>query len=106
MKRVSDQTIVAIEGIGSTIKEVNEIASTIAAAVDEQDSATREIAQSAQTASTSTEGVSGNVHTVLEAANDTGSAATSIQGAIRDLNGQAAEMASQIQGFLKSVRAG
>jgi len=106
MKRVSDQTIVAIEGIGSTIKEVNEIASTIAAAVDEQDSATREIAQSAQTASTSTEGVSGNVHTVLEAANDTGSAATNIQGAIRDLNGQAAEMASQIQGFLKSVRAG
>ena len=105
MKKVSDQTIVAIEGIGTIIREVNEIASTIAGAVDEQDSATREIAQSAQTASSSTAGVTGNVDTVLAAANDTGDAAHDIQDAIRALNGQAEEMASQIEGFLKNVRA-
>ena len=105
MKKVSDQTIVAIEGIGTIIREVNEIASTIAGAVEEQDSATREIAQSAQTASSSAAGVSGNVDTVLAAANDTGDAAHSIQDAIRALNSQAEEMASQIQGFLKTVRA-
>ena len=43
MKRVSDQTIGAIGSIGGTIREVSEIATAIAAAVEEQDAATSEM---------------------------------------------------------------
>ncbi len=106
MKRVSDQTIGAIGSIGGTIREVSEIATAIAAAVEEQDAATSEIARSAQTASANTEGVSSNVATVMEAANDTGAAANQIHGAINELSARADAMAKEIETFLQSIRAG
>ena len=53
--------VTAIGGISDTIREISGIATTIAAAVEEQDSATREIARSVQQAATGTGEVSLNV---------------------------------------------
>ena len=53
--------VVAIGGISDTIREISGIATTIAAAVEQQGSATREIARSVQQASAGTSEVSHNV---------------------------------------------
>ena len=53
--------VTAIGGISDTIREISGIATTIAAAVEEQDLATREIARSVQQAAAGTSEVSVNV---------------------------------------------
>src|SRR5205085_6384788 len=53
--------VTAIDGISDTIREISGIATTIAAAVEQQGSATREIARSVQQAATGTGEVSVNV---------------------------------------------
>ena len=106
MQRVSKSAIEAIQSISKTVSDVNEIATTIAAAVEEQDAATREIARSAQAASGDAEGVSHNVETVKRAANDTGAAASQISSAIGELGAKTEEMAKEMNSFLSRVRAG
>ncbi len=106
MQRVSRSAIEAIQSISKTVGDVNEIATTIAAAVEEQDAATREIARSAQAASGDAEGVSHNVETVKQAANDTGAAASEISSAIGELGAKTEEMAKEMNSFLSRVRAG
>lgn len=44
IQRVATDTVATMQDIGSTISEVNEIAAAIASAVEEQNSATQEIA--------------------------------------------------------------
>lgn len=104
MQRVSKNTVNAIQSIGATIKDVNDIASAISSAVEQQDEATREIARSAQSASGSAGSVSENVSSVQTAANDTGSAASQISAAIEQLSGQADDMVHQLEDFLVRVR--
>ena len=60
--------VTAIGGISDTIREISGIATTIAAAVEEQDSATREIARSVQQAAAGTSDVSANVAGASQAA--------------------------------------
>lgn len=45
MQRATKEPVAAIEGIGGTIVPISEISSWVAAAVEEQDAATREIAR-------------------------------------------------------------
>ena len=70
----------AIEGIGGTIGRINEIATTIASAVEEQGAATQEIARNVQQAARDTE-VSANITGVTQAAGETGAAASQVLGA-------------------------
>ena len=104
MQRVSKDAISAIEKISGTIRSVHDLSSTIASAVEQQDEATREIAQSAQAASGSAGGVTQNVETVHKAANDTGAAAAQISTAIGALGEQTEQMAKEMNSFLTRVR--
>jgi methyl-accepting chemotaxis protein len=71
-------TVGAIEGIVSTIGKINEISASIAAAVEEQDAATQEIARNVEQAAQGTQQVSGNIAGVTTAADETGSAANQV----------------------------
>jgi methyl-accepting chemotaxis protein len=71
-------TVGAIEGIVSTIGKINEISASIAAAVEEQDAATQEIARNVEQAAQGTQQVSGNIAGVTTAADETGSAANRV----------------------------
>ncbi len=55
------EAVQAIESIGGTIGSINEIATVIASAVEEQGSATREIARNVQEAAQGTGEVSSNI---------------------------------------------
>ena len=57
MQGVTEAVVKAIEGIGKTITEVNEIATVIASAVEEQGAATQEIARNVQEAAKGTQEV-------------------------------------------------
>ncbi len=95
----------AIASISKTIGEINGIASTIAAAVEEQSAATKEIARNVEQASTGTQEVTSNITGVSQAANDTGSAASQVLSSARDLAQQSESLKAVVTQFLVNVKA-
>ncbi|MBT7955015.1 MAG: hypothetical protein HN731_07480, partial [Rhodospirillaceae bacterium] len=82
--------VTSIEGITKTINEVNEIATAIAGAVEEQSAATGE--------------VSSNIDGVTKASSETGHSATEVLDAARELSQQSESLGTQVDGFLVEVR--
>ena len=95
----------AIRDIGGTIRQMNEITTTIAAAVEEQNAATAEISRNVAQAAAGTREVSLNVGQVMEASAQTGSAATQVLGAAGELSQQAEMLRSEVERFLAGIRA-
>ena len=105
MQAVTSGAVADIQGIGGTIGEMNEITTTIAAAVEEQSAATAEISRSVGQAAAGTSEVSGNVVQVTEAAAQTGAAATQVLGASGELARQAERLRAEVERFLSGIRA-
>jgi len=106
---VQDETgsaVDAIEKIRSIIGEVNEIATTISSAVEEQGASTQEIARSVQQAAQGTQGVNDSIESVNRAADETGSAAGQMLNASEEMARQAEGLRGEIERFLGEVRAG
>ncbi|WP_299442441.1 methyl-accepting chemotaxis protein [uncultured Rhodospira sp.] len=95
----------AIESISGIIGRINEVTSTIASAVQEQDAATQEIARNVQQASQGTAEVSSTIVGVTEAAREAGSAAENVLQATSSLNEQSTQLKSMVERFLADVRA-
>ena len=95
----------AIQAIATTIISVNEIATAIASAVEQQGAATQEIARNVQEASRGTQEVSTNVAGLTEVASKTGETATMVLSAAKGLSSQSATLGSQIDGFFATIRA-
>ena len=105
---IQDETngaVTAIRGIGGTIRQMNEITTTIAAAVEEQNAATAEISRNVAQAAAGTQEVSLNVGQVMEASAQTGSAATQVLGAASELSQQAEMLRAEVERFLAGIRA-
>ncbi|MBR1086634.1 HAMP domain-containing protein [Bradyrhizobium manausense] len=105
IQTASDQTVTAIRNVADVIAEIDQIGTAIAAAIEEQGSATREISRSVQEAARGTQEVSSNITGVQRAADDTGSAARDVLGAAEQLSTQSRDLASQFDRFLGEVRA-
>ncbi len=107
IERVQMQTtaaVDAIEGISHVIGDVRDITVSIAAAVDEQSSATNEIARSVEQASGGTTTVSRNINGVRDAAAQTDKAAAQIEASATDLAGQAKRLQDEVADYLSHVR--
>ena len=94
----------AIEGIFNRIAEIDQIATTIASAIEEQGSATQEIARNVEQAAAGTQEVSSNIQGVSKAAGETGSVSTQVLQAARDLAGQSDHLRKEVDGFLSDVK--
>ncbi len=94
-----------INAIGETIEKINEISSTISAAVEQQSAATQEIARNVQQVAASSDEVASNITDVSNAASETGKAAGEVKDASTDLADQSETLRSEVDGFLKNVRA-
>jgi methyl-accepting chemotaxis protein len=101
----SDETVAAIRSVVDVITEINQIGSAIASAIEEQGSATKEIARNVQQAAQGTQEVTSNISGVQQAADNTGAAATQVLGAAEQLSRQSNDLASQVDRFLADVRA-
>ena len=105
MQNVTTEAVQAIEGIGRTIGAINEITSAISVAVEQQGSATQEIARNVQEAALGTGQVSSNIAAVNHAAEKTGSASNGVLASAEQLSQQAAALRTDVDRFLANIRA-
>ena len=105
IQKVAGDAIDAIKGIGSIIGEVNEVATAIAAAVQEQGAATQEITRSTQYAAQGTKNVSDNITGVKTDADAAAAAAENVKTASETLETQSRQLGSQVTDFLGKIRA-
>jgi methyl-accepting chemotaxis protein len=105
MQQVTTSAVGAIQGIGRIIGEINDVTTTIAAAVEEQGAATREIARNIQHAAGGTSEVSSNIVGVSTASAEAGAAAGEVLSASDALRREADMLRGEIDAFLNNMRA-
>jgi methyl-accepting chemotaxis protein len=105
IQKVAGEAIDAIKSIGGIIGEVNEVATAIAAAVQEQGAATQEISRSTQHAAHGTKNVSDNITGVKADADAAAAAADNVSLASQTLETQSQQLGSQVTQFLGKIRA-
>ncbi|TCU65458.1 methyl-accepting chemotaxis protein [Bradyrhizobium sp. R2.2-H] len=105
MQSVTTSAVGAIQGIGRIIGEINDVTTTIAAAVEEQGAATREIARNIQHAAGGTSEVSSNIVGVSTASAEAGAAAGDVLSASDALRREADMLRGEIDAFLNDMRA-
>jgi methyl-accepting chemotaxis protein len=105
IQNATAQSVGAIKEIGDTIGRMSEIASAIAAAVEQQGAATQEISRNIQQAALGTTEVSSNVTDVQRGASETGSASTQVHSAAKSLSCESNRLKLEVSKFLESVRA-
>jgi methyl-accepting chemotaxis protein len=98
-------SVAAIKEIGDTINRISEISSTIAAAMEEQGNANREISRNVQHAATGTMQVSSNITDVRRGAGDTGTASARVLTAAKTLSNDSGRLKHEVGKFLESLRA-
>ncbi len=95
----------AIRGIDGTIMEINTIATTIAAAVEEQSAATGEISRNIQGVSTASAQVSQSIAGVTATAGESNAASALVLAAASELSRQAELLRREMDGFVADIRA-
>jgi len=94
----------AIQSIGSTIGEMNDISISIAGAMTQQDQATVEIAQSIAQTSNGTNEVTAHIAEVRESAQRTGKTAGTVTSVAENLNAKASQLERVVEEFLAGIR--
>jgi methyl-accepting chemotaxis protein len=94
----------AIDGISDTIREISGVATSIAAAVEQQNAATRDIARTVQQVAAGTSEVSHNVAGASEAAHQSRALADNVLVASGDLGQHAAALFKSVDTFLAGLR--
>ncbi|MCW2235460.1 methyl-accepting chemotaxis protein [Azospirillum canadense] len=105
IQTVTGEAVGEIQGVTQVIVRVNEIATSIASAVEEQGAATREISRSVQEAASGTQEVSANISGVTGAATQSGETARDVLEMSRQLGHQLDTLHRQVGGFLEQLRA-
>ncbi|MDV6331199.1 PAS domain-containing methyl-accepting chemotaxis protein [Asticcacaulis sp. 201] len=101
----TESAVSAIGSISQTIRRIDDAASSISAAVEQQGAATLAIVNSVSEASRGTTEVTSNMGDVSRAAEDTGVAANQVLSASSELSQQAERLRTDVETFLQNVRA-
>jgi methyl-accepting chemotaxis protein len=105
IQSATGQAVSAIGGITTRIRDIDNVAAGIAAAVEQQGAATREIVRNVAQASAGASAVTGNIAGVAGAAEETGAAAMQVLGAAGELSRQSEQLRGEVARFLATVRA-
>ena len=105
IQQLAGEAIDAIKSIGGIIGEVNEVATAIATAVQQQGAATQEITRSTQYAAQGTKNVSDNIMGVKTDADAAAAAADDVKHASETLETQSQQLGNQVTQFLGKIRA-
>ncbi|MGJ4932050.1 methyl-accepting chemotaxis protein [Bradyrhizobium sp. HKCCYLS2038] len=105
IQAATQESVVAIKDISTTIERLSEISSTIAAAVEQQGAATQEISRNIQEASRGTSEVNTNIVDVQRGASQTGSASGGVLSAAQSLSQESDRLRQEVSRFLDNVRA-
>jgi len=105
MQTATQDSVNAINEIMGTICCISEIATVIAAAVEQQGAATQAISQSVQQVADGTATVAANVTEVSCGASKTGSASAQVHTSAQALSKESAHLRAEVGKFLSTVRA-
>ena len=105
MQGATDDTVAAIREIGTIVGQFTEIATTIAAAVEQQGAATREIARNVQEAAQGTITVSQSAGAVRQDVGEAGQEANAVRDTANGLSSEATKLSNQVERFITAVRA-
>ncbi|MSO99177.1 MAG: methyl-accepting chemotaxis protein [Rhodospirillaceae bacterium] len=97
-------SVAAIEQIFKRIGEIDQISTSIGAAIEEQAAATAEIARNAEQASGGTQQVSSNISSVTSSAQETGQVSGQVLAAAKDLAKQSDALRAEVDQFLGSIK--
>ncbi|MEP3304335.1 MAG: methyl-accepting chemotaxis protein [Roseibium sp.] len=106
MQDTTGASVTALRSIASEVAELENVAVSIASAVDEQSMAGGDLARSIEMAARGTEEVAGHTEEVQQLSVSTGAAASQVLSSATALEQQAATLRAQVNGFLDEVRAG
>jgi methyl-accepting chemotaxis protein len=95
----------AVREIGTAVHDINEVTSSIAGSVGQQDAATREISANAQLAADGNATLVANIGSLSNAIGDTNKAATSVLSASSDLTATAELLSREVEKFFRNLRA-
>ncbi|WP_408903045.1 methyl-accepting chemotaxis protein [Methylobacterium radiotolerans] len=104
---IQASTAHAVSAIGSIterIRQINGVATAIAAAVEEQGAATQEIVRNVGQAAAGTAEVTGNIAGVAGTAEETGAAAAQVLASASELSRQSETLSGEVARFLATVR--
>ncbi|QDG76530.1 HAMP domain-containing protein [Labrenzia sp. PHM005] len=105
VQSATKDAVSSMSQISESILNLNEVATGIAAAMEEQGATTQEISRSVQEAASGTNDVNINIAGVSEAAQETGAAAGEVTSASQELSTQSERLKSEVSGFIEQVRA-
>ncbi len=105
VQEASNGAAKVIDGIGKVIGEMNDISSSIAAAVEQQSAATKEIARNVEQAASGTDAVNSNIASVNEAVGNSGVAAAQVLSVSTKLAEKSVALNQAVKDFLSDVKA-
>ncbi|CAL80274.1 putative methyl-accepting chemotaxis receptor/sensory transducer [Bradyrhizobium sp. ORS 278] len=105
MQQVASSAVAAIRNIGGTIAEIDNVTTAIAAAVEQQGTATHEMARNIQQAASGTSEVSHNITGVSSASAQAGTSANEVLTASEALRREAETLRAEVDAFLINIRA-
>jgi methyl-accepting chemotaxis protein len=105
MQAATQDSVAAIKEIGGTIARIAEIASAIAAAVEQQGATTAEVSRNIQQASHGTTEVARTIGEVSRGAGATETASEQVRGSASLLAQEGTRLKSEVARFLQTVRA-
>ncbi len=105
MQSATRDSVLSIKEISGTIGRVSEIATAIAAAVEQQGVATQEISRNVQQAAHGSMQVASNIAEVNRSAEDTGSASSKVLASAQLLLSENTRLKEEMARFLATVRA-
>jgi methyl-accepting chemotaxis protein len=105
MQRATGESVEAIKAIGQTIERISEITASIAAAVEEQGTATQNIAHGVQAAAGGTLEVAENIERVARDAGATETTSGQMLQSAKALSEVSVHLRDAVEEFLDSVRA-
>ncbi len=105
IQAAAGRAVGAIVNIDGTIREMSEIATTIASAIERQRSATQDIARSIRETASSTQSVTSSMTNVRQGAEEMGTAAGEVLGAADSLAEQADHLSLEVDAFVARIAA-
>ena len=108
VRSVQDQTgrtVGVISSIGERIHQMNELSAAVAAVVEQQSSATQEIAGNTNEVSSGTAEVSRSIHLVTDSIGQTGAASTQVLETAQQLLQSAETLGNEVRTFIAGIRA-
>jgi methyl-accepting chemotaxis protein len=94
----------AISGIGGVMGSINEVVTSVAAAVEQQEAATREINERVERVAVETQSITDNIVGVRSASQRTGAAAGTVSSSAHSMAAVAEELNSSVTVFLSAMR--